>query len=153
MRIFSTVLLTATFLGSAILPGWCHQPPKPTRQREIRDVPMYSGRGVQDSAMNRLSGSPINPGSGKSPRPSATAAAKPAAGGGAVLQPPPKLGTIDYGGCAGCKKPDTSGSRDKPSGHRAGKLVLAEIRSGLVSFRGAHSASAFSASNFNRRHS
>ena len=26
MRIFSTVLLTATFLGSAIVPGWCPQP-------------------------------------------------------------------------------------------------------------------------------
>ncbi len=139
MRIFSTALLTAAFLGSAVSDGWCPEPadlttppserrgavavppkpPKPTAVpywRGASDAPMRYGKPSQNSgAMDRLSGSPFNPaGSGKGAaggvkerRPSATGAAKPAAGGGAVLQSPPRSGPIDYGGCAGCKKPDT----------------------------------------------
>jgi len=166
----STALLTATFLGSAIVPAWCPEPAdlKSSRARgtgataavstpQCEDGPRpelcklkYSRKYDRPNAMNRMSGSPINPaGSGKNERPSATAAAKPA-GGGAVLAPsssssamdrlgggsshaPSGVGIkktdartqqaqprvsvtpggssmdrmIDYGGCAGCKKPDT----------------------------------------------
>ena len=139
MRILSTALLTAICLGSAIVPGWCPEPADLKSSRaagtgataavstpQCEDGPQpelcrlkYGRKRYRSDAMDRMTGSPINPaGSGKAgaggkpiagakyDRPSATIAAKPAAGG-AALQPPPRLGPIDYGGCAGCGKKDT----------------------------------------------
>ena len=101
MQIFSTALLTATILGSAIVPGWCPEPadlktsltgstgataavntpqcedgPRPEMCKRI-----YGKR--HPGAMNRMSDSPIKAAAGKYQNPSAPIA-KPA-GGGAVL--------------------------------------------------------------------
>jgi len=166
VRILSTALLTATILGSAIVPGWCPEPADlksslagstgataavSTPQCEDGPRPefcrvKYGKR--HPGAMNRMSDSPLKAAARKFQNPSPVVA-KPV-GGGAVLvrssnssamdrlgggssyapsgggikktaastqQAQPRASVtprgssmdrmIDYGGCPGCKKPDT----------------------------------------------